>query len=1178
MARRLVYGFAVIGCGAGLWLIQSNKDLTHTNRYNRSYQALVDWNESRAYPFPNIPPSGLTEASEELGSRRLAKQTTLNGNWRPLGPNAGSRTLALAVDPTDPNRVFAGTASGGLWISDGMVRANWRRITTGFPVSGVASIAIDPDNSARIFIGTGEVYGTLNALGGTSSRSSRGSYGIGILMSEDGGNSWSMSLDWRQKQTTGIQDIAFDPQNSMTIWAATTEGVYVSTDSGITWQQRLAVLMATSVTVHPNNSNSLVAACGGLGSPGGGIYHSQDKGLSWTMVNEPVPSQFLGKIKLDRAPSQPDRIYATIGDGTDVLIDGTNESWLLRSDTNGTTWSVVNRDNFADYQGWYSHYPAVDPIDANRVFVGGIDMYLSTTGGSNLLTSASFGADQHTLAFAPSDPDILYLSSDFGVARSENRGTTTRSWNDGFQTIQFYNGTALDSDGTYYGSAQDTGMWVVTPNGSDQAPAGSEGGMFAIDSDQLGRIYASTAFHFSFYRNWQKTTPVPYCPDRECNLFESQETTNFLAPFAMSPVQTDVIYAGRDLIYRSNDGGDNWTLVNEGQSLDGNPVALLVASYQNADRLYAVTSPRHNRMQAFRSDDSGQSWVSISEGLPDRFPGDLIIDRYDDTHLLLLCNGFGDDRLFETHNSGTDWSILARHELPNLPTTALAIDPTDQSVMYLGNDLTAYASLDSGCTWFAIANGLPEAVQVSDIAVHPAVDRVLLASHGNGAFDMPRLQPAESPSMSTSEYTYSLPDIQVRGSDQTQIIIINPSDSETATVQIIGMMSGGKVLTPELQLTLLPKQREQVDVHNWLDQPEATRWAQVRSNRPLVMVVDVVQGDQRFGYVGQQATEQAYLPHVAKDTVQFQTDLILANPGTTNMQLDLVTEQLQVDLGRTAKAFFQEHDDIRYWLGNDLSFIDWATIQSDQGIAAVETFERRLGKPEKAGLALTANGSQELSFLHIAEDTELFWTGIVYINVNDDPVSVEEQFFDSSGNQIAQRTVELAGAMKRTLLVDAVTQSAPDPEVPLTTAWVHVSATGPLVGYELFGSPLASAHQVFSGLQASSSTHQTWHYALTPNNTDEWVGLVAVNLGNQAASLALTHYSNEGHKLAEHMEPDVAAKAKRVSLMSDWFPDTYSQGGWVEAQAMGSWSGFQLLGNYGSTRRHLVGVHAPSLD
>ncbi len=166
------------------------------------------------------------------------RSISIEGEWESLGPkNIGGRTLSLAFHPTDESIMYAGSASGGLWktTSKGFGEDAWEKVPTGFPVLGVATIAINQSNPDIIIIGTGETYGEGFAEPGTVNRLTRGTYGIGILKSSDGGNNWEHVLQFNEEDIKGVQDIEINPQNPEEMYAATTDGVYQSLDGGDTW-------------------------------------------------------------------------------------------------------------------------------------------------------------------------------------------------------------------------------------------------------------------------------------------------------------------------------------------------------------------------------------------------------------------------------------------------------------------------------------------------------------------------------------------------------------------------------------------------------------------------------------------------------------------------------------------------------------------------------------------------------------------------------------------------------------------------------------------------------------------------------------------------------------------------------------------------------------------------------
>ena len=360
-----------------------------------------------------------------------------------MGPNnLSGRTISLAINPQDHNTVFAGSASGGLWRSrTGGQAGDWQRIRIGYPVLGVGSIAIAPNDSTTMYIGTGEVYSYSGTFGGLVARTTRGSYGYGIFKSTDAGATWMKSLDWTNDQQRGVEAIKVNPLNPHTLWAATTNGIYKSTDAGASWEGLGIVLMCTDLIIQPSDTNKVMVSAGNFGSSPS-MYRTTDNGANWEDIK---PISFTGKTLLTQYPPSPDDVYASIGtyDGEAAANNGS----VWKSTDFGTSWTqlaVVNNS----VQGWYSHFVAVHPADSSQVVWAGVGIGKSTNGGSSYVGSSGGYSDHHAFAIDPVNPNILYVANDNGVYRSTDFGASFSYVSNNLNTGQLYSGfsnSATDS-------------------------------------------------------------------------------------------------------------------------------------------------------------------------------------------------------------------------------------------------------------------------------------------------------------------------------------------------------------------------------------------------------------------------------------------------------------------------------------------------------------------------------------------------------------------------------------------------------------------------------------------------------------------------------------------------------------------------------------------------------------
>ncbi len=192
-----------------------------------AYDAFEYWYGTRAYPNELIPKSAFFDAyrysKESLVP--VGKLQAGGPSWTSIGPdNIGGRMLSLAIDPANPNVIWAGAASGGLWKSTtaGEGAAAWTRVDTGFPTLAVSGIAVDPVDPSTLYIGTGEI--SRYARGQVGTPGARSTYGLGILKSTDHGATWQQTgLTWTIDQSRAVNALKMDPLNHLTLWAATTK-------------------------------------------------------------------------------------------------------------------------------------------------------------------------------------------------------------------------------------------------------------------------------------------------------------------------------------------------------------------------------------------------------------------------------------------------------------------------------------------------------------------------------------------------------------------------------------------------------------------------------------------------------------------------------------------------------------------------------------------------------------------------------------------------------------------------------------------------------------------------------------------------------------------------------------------------------------------------------------------
>jgi photosystem II stability/assembly factor-like uncharacterized protein len=723
--------------------------------------------------------AGLAAVLLLLGAGSLRAQDS----WVALGPtgevgNEGisGRVISLAVDPRNSNHVFAGSASGGLWVSElsdpgkgGPATDNsreprepreanwrdpkrpywrWRYVDTGFPVLGVGAIAIDPKDPDVVYIGTGEVYGYRRTTRGFDYQPTRGNYGIGILRSVDGGKSWTQSLAWSPKDQTGVQDLQIVPgpegMAGFTVWAATSEGVYrldtskAGRESSRDWKLSLDVVAATSLSVNPKRPDEVVAACGDFASPGHGLYKTRDGGATWQRLVRGLPVSFQGKGVLERSPSNPEILYASLGNSTELIFandsvpvgatatggsDGSTypentrfkclytstpmrgpSTWLLRSTDGGESWETRNaiQDSY-NTQGWYVGAVAVHPQDPDHLYLGYIGPNRSFDGGktledmvvwkeNRLLAQSVYDqengslifVDFHAIRYAPGDPEIVYFACDQGIYRSADGGRTNERVNQGLNTAQFYRGVSISQRpgerDFIAGVPQDYGVGFLSYQGSGAKPSWTivqgwgQEAGFSAYDDQRGIGYFTTHTNRMLGR-WQKGA---------CKTGEDPAKT--ACKPAIDPADSfDPCYIPDvNPFQRSSNCLDNTSF--------NAPLALAPV---RRDRLYAArdvvyrsdrapehswsAEPKANPENACTSNAApGVTWAPTSLGrdLDGNPIFALAVAPKDDDHLVIAtAPRYGRMNVFRSRDAGRTWQRITYNLPPNGYAMSLVFDP-----------------------------------------------------------------------------------------------------------------------------------------------------------------------------------------------------------------------------------------------------------------------------------------------------------------------------------------------------------------------------------------------------------------------------------------------------------------------------------------------------------------------
>jgi len=674
--------------------------------------------------------------------------------YRMIGPHRGGRTVGAVGVASQPNVFYIGVNNGGVWKSNDYGRV-WKPIFDQMPTGSVGDIAVSESNPNVVYVGCGEGIQRPDL-----------SVGDGVYKSTDAGKTWTnMGL----KDGQQIGDIIIDPKNENRVFVAvlghpygpnTERGIYRSLDGGKNWERVLYKdenTGAIQVNFDPNDSNILYADLwagrqgpwenGAWNGAESGLFKSTDGGTTWKKLTKglPTPGQGLGRIGFAIAPTNSNRLYAT--------VDAGKLGGIYRSDDAGESWTMANPDGRFWGRGSDFAEIKVDPTNADIVYSANVVVWKSIDGAKTWtgFRGAPGGDDYHRIWINPTNPQIMLIALDQGGIVTVNGGETFSSWYNQ-PTAQFYH-VSTDNAFPYnvYGAQQESGSVGISSRGNDGQiglrewhPVGvEEYGYVAADPLDPNIIYGGKITKFD-KRTGQVQNIAPEA------IRSGKYRFVRTAPVLFSPIDPKTLYFAGNVIFKTKDGGNSWDVISpdltrenwdipasvgiytteEMKKMPRRGVIYTVApSYKDINTIWAGTDDGY--IQVTR--DGGKTWKNVT---PDAITSWSKVSLMDASHfdvntVYAAVNRIRCDDMhpyaYKTTDGGKTWKLITKGLPPNEPINVVREDPNVKGLLFAGSENAVYVSFDDGENWQSLKLNMPP-TSIRDLVIKD--DDLVIGTHG----------------------------------------------------------------------------------------------------------------------------------------------------------------------------------------------------------------------------------------------------------------------------------------------------------------------------------------------------------------------------------------------------------------------------------------------------------------
>ncbi len=712
-------------------------------------------------------------------------------NWQPVGPiqfpvnlsgqiNGIGRVCQIKFHPTNPQKIYAVSASGGLWISNDATNSWQITGTDQLSRTACASICIDHTNDSILYIGTGDPNYYSSDLG--------------VYKSVDAGATWSPA-NANIGNNMAI-DLIMDPNDHNIVVAFTNAGIWKTYDGGITWVVKRSTGQFTDAASKPAPGSRTLYGV----TYGGEFTKSEDFGETWTTITNGIAvpgGGQAGGMRLATSAADTNMVYAGM-----IKDEGT----IFKSNDGGNTFttvyhnpsqSLVGYDANGNGQGNYNFGMGADPNNPDIVYVVAHVVWKSIDGGVTwtqlTIWSQVLHTDMHQVVVNPYNTNELYNINDGGVWRSLNGGVNWSPRSTGLGATEIYHAALnpLRKDMVSIGT-QDNGELYVS-NGQWKTNRGGDwGSRMTFDYSNSNMVY--------YHENGKRRNVIVGNEVSFGIPFTSSNSTRM----AFTPLDAELGLMGTADVYLTFDLSSPVPFWSQASSFNATIRSMTFAPH-SADVAYVLTTPN-----VFRKATNISSGVPVwtSSTLPTTLnPSGYACGINNDTNIIYVTAG---SKVYRSNDQGSTWSNVTLN-LPNINIINIVSDPygSDESV-YVCNAYGVWYKNNSLPNWINYSQGLPSVASITDFMFYddgPFSSVIRTSSYGRGVWES-TLHPVSTGIHSLASPLLSLA-VSPNPAHESISVLLPVNRDEKSTIQIIN--SAGQAVL-EMKSPSSPQDKVSIDI------------------------------------------------------------------------------------------------------------------------------------------------------------------------------------------------------------------------------------------------------------------------------------------------------------------------------------------------------------------------------